>query len=110
MRSLLWLISFCHAVLGHPRLANRDQNPVIDLHYARYQGNRLAAGVDEFLGMRYASPPVGDLRFRAPQDPPTNNTLQSATEVIPSLPTFINLFYLASLTVWPVRANLYWCG
>ncbi|PWY77310.1 EstA precursor [Aspergillus sclerotioniger CBS 115572] len=83
MRNLFWLSFFCHAVFGHPRLANRDQSPVIDLSYARYQGNRLAAGVDEFLGMRYASSPVGDLRFRAPQDPPTNNTLQSATEYGP---------------------------
>ncbi|RAL03185.1 EstA precursor [Aspergillus ibericus CBS 121593] len=83
MRYLLCLSIFCHAVFGLPSQANHTQPPVIDLNYARYQGNRLAGGVDEFLGMRYASSPVGDLRFRAPQDPPTNNTLQSATEYGP---------------------------
>jgi hypothetical protein len=43
---------------------------VVDLGYAQYQGIHLAeSGVNEFLGMRYARPPTGDLRWREPQDP-----------------------------------------
>lgn len=42
---------------------------IVDLGYSRYQGVALFNGVEEFLGMRYANPPVKDLRWRAPQDP-----------------------------------------
>ncbi|KAI3533659.1 carboxylesterase [Colletotrichum filicis] len=41
----------------------------VDLGYARYSGNSLPSGVNQFLGMRYAAPPIGNLRWRAPQDP-----------------------------------------
>ncbi|KAK2050170.1 carboxylesterase [Colletotrichum somersetense] len=41
----------------------------VDLGYARYSGNVLPSGVNQFLGMRYAAPPIGNLRWRAPQDP-----------------------------------------
>ncbi|KAI0155661.1 hypothetical protein BJ166DRAFT_339116 [Pestalotiopsis sp. NC0098] len=44
-------------------------SPTVALDYAQYEGTRYAAGVDAFLGMRFAAPPLGDLRFRAPQDP-----------------------------------------
>lgn len=56
--------------------------PVVDLGYSQYQGIQGAAGPDinAWLGMRYAAPPVGDLRFRAPQPPATTNTLQPANK------------------------------
>ncbi|KIW27851.1 uncharacterized protein PV07_07552 [Cladophialophora immunda] len=40
------------------------------LDYASYKGTALANGVTQWLGMRYAAPPTGSLRFAAPQDPP----------------------------------------
>ncbi|TRM56260.1 Alpha/Beta hydrolase protein [Schizophyllum amplum] len=44
--------------------------PVVDLGYAKYEGSRdEAAGVTRFYGIRYAAPPTGDLRWRAPQLP-----------------------------------------
>ncbi|KAI1270643.1 alpha/beta-hydrolase [Xylariaceae sp. FL1019] len=54
--------------------------PVVDLGYAKYQGLRLNAGIDEYLGMRYAQAPVGNLRWRAPQDPLVVDEIQSADE------------------------------
>ncbi|GKZ24325.1 hypothetical protein AbraIFM66951_011152 [Aspergillus brasiliensis] len=83
MLHLVCLALLCHAAGGLPTAASHHGPPVIDLDYAKYQGVRLEAGVDEFLGMRYASPPIGDRRFRAPQDPSKNDTLQSATEYGP---------------------------
>ncbi|KAF5353758.1 hypothetical protein D9757_012937 [Collybiopsis confluens] len=54
--------------------------PIIDLGYARYQGvfddvNNLTS----YLGIRYAAAPIGDLRWRAPQAPASNDsTVQQA--------------------------------
>ena len=56
-------------------------DPLVDLSYATYKGVALANGVSQWLGLRYASPPLGELRFRAPLDPPTNKTVQPADEV-----------------------------
>ena len=43
---------------------------VVDLDYASYRGiESLDGGVVKWLGMRYAAPPVGNLRFAEPQDP-----------------------------------------
>ncbi|KAJ7122163.1 Alpha/Beta hydrolase protein [Mycena epipterygia] len=54
--------------------------PIVDLGYAYYQGMvDTASNITNFLGIRYAAPPLGDLRFRGPQ-PPTNMCgLQLAT-------------------------------
>ena len=41
----------------------------VDLNYTAYEGLRLSNGVNAFLGMRYAAPPLGNLRWRAPLEP-----------------------------------------
>ncbi|KLU87663.1 acetylcholinesterase [Magnaporthiopsis poae ATCC 64411] len=43
--------------------------PTVDLGYATYVGSRRESGVNVFQGMRYARPPLGDLRWRAPVEP-----------------------------------------
>ncbi|KAK3396478.1 alpha/beta-hydrolase [Sordaria brevicollis] len=43
--------------------------PLVNLTYTSYEGIRLSNGVNAFLGMRYAAPPLGDLRWRAPVEP-----------------------------------------
>ncbi|KAJ7470993.1 Alpha/Beta hydrolase protein [Mycena latifolia] len=60
--------------------AQAQTAPIIDLGYAQYQGTvDTAKNITNFLGIRYAAAPLGDLRFRAPQ-PPTNMTgVQQAT-------------------------------
>jgi hypothetical protein len=63
----------------------RRASPTVQLDYATYQGVRLDAGVDQYLGMRFAAPPLGDLRFRAPQDPESASTIQDASAVSTSL-------------------------
>jgi hypothetical protein len=57
----------------------------VDLGYSQYQGTNAANGVSQWLGIRYAAPPVGDLRFRAAADPLVNNTVQIADAVCPQL-------------------------
>ncbi|KAI5887766.1 alpha/beta-hydrolase [Schizophyllum commune H4-8] len=44
--------------------------PLVDLGYAKYEGVAdESTGTTRFLGMRYAVPPIGSLRFRAPVAP-----------------------------------------
>lgn len=54
--------------------------PQVTLDYATYQGS-TAGGITHFYGMSYAAPPLGDLRFRAPQAPLKAAGVQDATEV-----------------------------
>ena len=57
----------------------------VNLGYSTYQGTNLEpAGVLQWLGIRFAAPPLGDLRWRAPQDPVQNDTLQYAIEFQPT--------------------------
>lgn len=51
----------------------------MDLGYAKYQGIlNNATGNIEFLGIRYAAPPIGPLRWREPQAPATVAGVQLA--------------------------------
>lgn len=57
-------------------------DPVVDLSYASYRGvANDSNGVSHWLGMRYAAPPLGNLRFAAPVDPPVANGVQDASSV-----------------------------
>ncbi|KAJ8594571.1 alpha/beta-hydrolase [Rhizopogon salebrosus TDB-379] len=53
---------------------------IVDLGYARYRGSvDTATNTTSFLGIRYAAPPVGKLRWAAPQHPQTTSGVQPAT-------------------------------
>lgn len=55
----------------------------VSLNYSTYIGTAQTGGtgVTEWLGIRYAAPPLGDLRFMPPQDPLAVSTPQPANEV-----------------------------
>ncbi|OBT70557.1 hypothetical protein VF21_10387 [Pseudogymnoascus sp. 05NY08] len=52
--------------------------PVVDLGYSQYEGITLSSEVNQYLGMRFAAPPLGNLRFRAPQEPAATTGIQEA--------------------------------
>lgn len=56
---------------GHPKRSS-DIGLTADLGYSKYTGANVDNGVSQWLGIRYAAAPNGTLRFRAPQDPPTD--------------------------------------
>ncbi len=55
--------------------------PRVDLGYTSYIGRRRQDNVDEFLGLRYAAPPTGDLRWRAPVEPVADGKTHNALAV-----------------------------
>lgn len=81
---LLALILALSLTLGREHHSGGERNhlgAIVDLGYSEYQGHTYDGGVSAWLGIRYAAPPTGHLRFAAPQDPIANNTLQRATKV-----------------------------
>lgn len=66
---------------GRPNGGHDDA--LVHLDYASYQGKTLSNGINQWLGIRFASPPVGDLRFQAPQDPQREYGVQNAGDFGP---------------------------
>lgn len=78
--STLRLLSLCLLLASSGAVV--QDSPTIDLGYAVYQGTTLeVSGVNQYLGMRFASPPLGNLRFRAPTSPAAEEGIQDATVV-----------------------------
>ncbi|KAH9882826.1 hypothetical protein J1614_000192 [Plenodomus biglobosus] len=67
--------------------AHAAEAPTVDLDYAVYQGSYDANNsINVFKGIRYAAPPVGKLRFAAPQTPSNNRTTSLALDDPPLCP------------------------
>lgn len=78
---LALVLSLTHSASPSPLAAVTDPDPIVRLDYAAYQGAALSTGVTQYLGMRFAAPPVGNLRWRAPEDPATLSGVQDASQV-----------------------------
>ncbi|KAF5665927.1 lipase 2 [Fusarium heterosporum] len=59
---------------------DRKDGPFVNLGYAEYEGNVLDNDIHEYLGIRYAKAPSGDLRWRAPVKPDSTTKPQKAQE------------------------------
>jgi acetylcholinesterase len=64
------LIAGIHAATSSP--------PTVDLGYATYEGTAQSNGQNQFLGIRFAEAPLGNLRFRKPQPPAKMEGVQEA--------------------------------
>ncbi|KAG5658830.1 hypothetical protein KAF25_007383 [Fusarium avenaceum] len=62
------------------------EGPFVDLGYAEYEGNVLDSDIHEYLGIRFAKAPSGDLRWRAPVKPDAMTKPQKAQEYAPYCP------------------------
>lgn len=66
-----------------PPAPARLLGPEIDLGYTKVQGLSYPKGISQWLGIQYAQPPLGNLRFAEPQVVTANPTTQMATQVSP---------------------------
>lgn len=75
----LVLTAFLASIL--PRIEAVDAT--VNLNYSTYIGTAQTGGtgVTEWLGIRFAAPPLGNLRFRRPQDPLVVSAPQPANQV-----------------------------
>ncbi|KZV68230.1 alpha/beta-hydrolase [Peniophora sp. CONT] len=80
MLSLRVPLAVALLALGRARVVAQTTVKTVDLGYATYQTDAsIVDGVTSFLGIRFAAPPTGDQRFRAPQPPATIYGIQNAT-------------------------------
>lgn len=86
MRVALLLSATAACCASASPLDSRATGPTVTLDYASYQGF-TASGITNYRGMSFAAAPTGNLRWKAPQDPPVTTAVQPATAVCPRYPT-----------------------
>ena len=74
---------------AHSRPRTRSHAPIAVTRDGAVQGF-FADGVDKFLGIPYAAPPVGSLRWRPPQAPAPWHGVRGATTLPPACPQLAN--------------------
>lgn len=58
--------------------------PEVDLGYERYQGVvNASTGLNTFLGIRFAAPPTGSMRWQPPAAPPLNRDRPLSADALP---------------------------
>ncbi|XP_073412261.1 neuroligin-3 isoform X3 [Dendrobates tinctorius] len=85
----LWVLSVTARVLtSHAQVYSQTVNT----HYGKLRGMRVAlptdilGPVDQYLGVPYAAPPVGEKRFLPPEPPPSWSGIRNATHFSPVCP------------------------
>ncbi|KAI1103339.1 alpha/beta-hydrolase [Jackrogersella minutella] len=76
-------------------------NPIaarVNLGYAQYQGSLVGTngGVAQYLGLRYAAPPTGDRRWRAPAEPEVDDSGDQAADTFGPICLGISVQYPTS--------------
>jgi para-nitrobenzyl esterase len=82
---------------SHATARPRGSPPVLVVRTADGQiRGKKAGGADDYLGIPYAAPPVGRLRWRPPQPPARWSGVRAATQFAPHCPQSAGVFGRAS--------------
>jgi len=78
-----WLALLAVSLVPHLAIVAATNNSLtVDTECNKYTGLlNEEDGIVRWLGIRYAAPPVGDLRFAPPKDPSCADGVQLANEV-----------------------------
>ncbi|KAM6124955.1 LOW QUALITY PROTEIN: neuroligin-3 [Phoenicopterus ruber ruber] len=93
LRLALWVLSFASAVV---RMEGQVYSPTVNTHYGKLRGVRvplpseILGPVDQYLGVPYATPPIGEKRFMPPEPPPSWSGIRNATHFSPVCPQNIH--------------------
>nr|XP_009683238.1 PREDICTED: neuroligin-3-like isoform X4 [Struthio camelus australis] len=93
LRLALWVLSFALAVV---RMEGQVYSPTVNTHYGKLRGVRvplpseILGPVDQYLGVPYAAPPIGEKRFMPPEPPPSWSGIRNATHFSPVCPQNIH--------------------
>jgi para-nitrobenzyl esterase len=80
--------------------------PVVRIDTGAIRGVAVP-GVDEFLGLPYAAPPIGRLRWRPPQPPAAWHGVRDASEFAPSCPQSVVAFPPGAISEDCLYLNVY---
>ncbi|KAF3816119.1 hypothetical protein GH733_014708 [Mirounga leonina] len=92
-RSLCLTLWFLSLVL---RASTQAPAPTVNTHFGKLRGARvplpseILGPVDQYLGVPYAAPPVGEKRFLPPEPPPSWSGIRNATHFPPVCPQNIH--------------------
>ncbi|XP_044539419.1 neuroligin-3-like, partial [Gracilinanus agilis] len=87
---LLWILSLLL------RASAQAPAPTVNTHFGKLRGSRvplpseILGPVDQYLGVPYAAPPIGEKRFLPPEPPPSWSGIRNATHFPPVCPQNIH--------------------
>ncbi|XP_014732690.1 PREDICTED: neuroligin-3 isoform X3 [Sturnus vulgaris] len=93
LRLTLWVLSFASMVV---QMEGQVYSPTVNTHYGKLRGVRvplpseILGPVDQYLGVPYAAPPIGEKRFMPPEPPPSWSGIRNATHFSPVCPQNIH--------------------
>ncbi|EHH60977.1 hypothetical protein EGM_18883, partial [Macaca fascicularis] len=92
-RSLCLTLWFLSLAL---RASTQAPAPTVNTHFGKLRGARvplpseILGPVDQYLGVPYAAPPIGEKRFLPPEPPPSWSGIRNATHFPPVCPQNIH--------------------
>lgn len=110
LHRICWIVVVVASCLA---VAQGQQYPVVTTNYGKLRGlktslpNEILGPVEQYLGIPYALPPIGERRFQPPEPPMSWPGIRNATQFAPVCPQFLEDRFLLNdmLPVW-FTANL----
>jgi para-nitrobenzyl esterase len=99
-------VAACSGPASASAPASRPAALVVRIADGQIRG-KAAGSTDEYLGIPYAAPPVGPLRWRPPQPPARWHGIRAATRFAPHCPQLASVFGRASMSESCLYLNVF---